>query len=128
MQSRDLGTALAVFALSAALSTNSYGQATDRKPDLGDSVQGVYAGDVVSDSQGSSHANVTLTLTRVGRNLVSIQSDYPRLPAVTVALTRATGKIVNRGGSTAFFLDPSKSPPKLDVSFNNQVSWSGARR
>jgi hypothetical protein len=95
----------------------------ERKPDLADAVAGAYHGDVISDSQGSSRADVSLTLTRVGPNEVSILSDYPRLPVVTVQLERAMSQIVNRGGASAFVYDAGK----LDVSFNNEVSWSGHR-
>ncbi len=94
-----------------------------RKPDLADAVAGQYHGDVVSDPQGTAHPDVTLTLTRVGPNTVSIASDYARLPAITVRLERAMSQIVNRGGASAFVYNAGK----LDVSFNNQVSWSGHR-
>ncbi len=99
-----------------------------RKPDLGDAVQGAYFGDVISDSTGSSKSDVALTVTRVGKNLVQISSDYPRLPMVTVHLERAMDKIVNGRGDTAFVYDRAKSPAHLDVSFHNEVSWSGERR
>ena len=94
-----------------------------RKPDLADAVAGAYHGDVISDSQGSGRQDVSLTLTRVGPNTVGISSDYSRLPAVTVRLERAMSQIVNRGGTTAFVYNGGK----LDVSFNNEVSWSGRR-
>jgi hypothetical protein len=100
-----------------------------RKPDLGDAAKGTYFGDVISDSQGSSKSEVTLTITRIGKNRVRITSDYPRLPVVEVALTSAMGRIVNGGsGDTAFVLDPDKTPAGLDVSFHNEVSWSGTKR
>jgi len=99
-----------------------------RKPDLADVAEGTYFGDVISDSRGSSQNNVTLTLTRIGKNLVSITSDYPRLPTVEVPLTQAMGKILNASGTTTVFLDRSKSPTHLDVSFLNEVSWSGAKQ
>jgi hypothetical protein len=104
------------------LSADSWAQA-QHKPDLADAVGGVYHGDVTSDSQGSSRENVTLTLTRVGPDEVSISSDYPRLPVVTVRLERAMSQIVNRGGSTPVVYNAGK----LDVSFNDEVSWSGHR-
>jgi len=102
--------------------------APKRKPDLGDAAQGTYEGDVISDSKGASRSGVTLTVTRIGKNLVRVTSDYPRLPAVEVTLTRAMGKILQAGGNTVFLLDPGKNPPGLDVSFNNEVSWSGTRQ
>jgi len=99
-----------------------------RKPDLGDAAEGSYAGDVISDSKGSSRSGVTLTVTRIGRNLVRITSDYPRLPVVEVPLTGAMGKILQARGDSVFLLDRSQSPAKLDVSFLNEVSWSGLKR
>jgi hypothetical protein len=128
MQRRD---ALLILA-AGALSSTAFGQAaTDapkRKPDLGDVAEGRYAGDVISDSKGSSHEGVTLTLTRTGVNRVRITSDYPRLPVVEVTLTRALDKIVQAHGNTAFVYDWAKKPVKLDVSFNNEVSWSGTKQ
>jgi len=102
--------------------------AAPRKPDLGDAVEGAYVGDVISDSQGSSKDDVRLTVRRIGRNLVEIASDYPRLPIVSVHLTSAMGRILNASGDTTFLYDRSKSPPHLDVSFHQEVSWSGERR
>jgi hypothetical protein len=99
---------------------------TNRKPDLADAAAGTYAGDVISDSQGSSQSGVTLTITRVSTNRIRISSDYPRLPVVDVPLTSAMGKIIQGGGDTAFVLDAQRS--RLDVSFRNEVSWAGKRR
>jgi hypothetical protein len=125
-----------VLALSSALGTatlftaNSQAQ-TDaprpqRKPDLGDAAEGVYFGDVISDSKGSGKSGVTLTVTRIARNQIQVTSDYPRLPVVDVVLTRAMGKILQARGDSVFLLDPAKA--HLDVSFLNEVSWSGSRR
>ena len=96
--------------------------------DIAAAVAGIYSGAVISDSKGSSRDGVTLTLTRSAPNTVTITSDYPRLPVVTVRLTNAMGKIVQATGNTAFFLDRAKQPPALDVSFNNEVSWSGTKQ
>ena len=96
------------------------------KPDAADAVAGSYFGNVISDSKGSSRSDVTLTLTRVGPNKVAIASDYPRLPAVTVDVERAMNSIVQRTGDTAFVYDMGKH--HLDVSFHNEVSWSGDRQ
>ncbi len=99
-----------------------------RKPDLADMLAGTWAGNVISDSKGSSRNNVTLTIERTGPNIVRITSDYPRLPIITVPVERVTTVIMNRSGSSTFLYDPTRSPPKLDVSFNNEVSWSGAKQ
>jgi len=116
------------LALVPALAIAAPASAPKRKPDLGDAAQGTYAGDVISDSKGSSRSGVTLTVTRVGKNLVRVTSDYPRLPTVEVTLTSAMGKILQAHGNTVFLLDRGKNPPGLDVSFNNEVSWSGVRQ
>lgn len=97
-----------------------------RKPDLADAVAGTYAGDVISDSRGSSRSNVTLTVTRTGPNTVQVTSDYPRLPTITVPLTAAMNTIQQARGDSVFLYDRGKN--SLDVSFNMEVSWSGARR
>lgn len=99
--------------------------AKPHKPDLADALAGSWSGDVISDSQGSGRPGVTLTLTRVGPNTVRIDSDYPRLPVITVPLEKAMSSIVNRTGDTAFAFDGRSG--KLDVSFHNQVSWSGRK-
>lgn len=99
-----------------------------RKPDLGDTAEGIYEGDVISDSKGSSRSGVTLTVTRIAKNLVRVTSNYPRLPVVEVPLTLAMGKILQARGDSVFLLDRSQSPAKLEVSFLNEVSWSGLRR
>jgi hypothetical protein len=98
----------------------------DHPPDLADTVAGGYFGDVVSDSAGSSKSNVSLTLSRVGPNRVSISSDYPRLPQLVVDLETAMDRIVNSGGDSPFVFDPATG--KLDISFHDEVSWSGVRR
>jgi hypothetical protein len=123
---RFIAAGLAALVLPVAAAAHA--EAAKRKPDLGDAAQGVYSGDVISDSQGSSQSGVTLTVTRVGVNLVKVTSDYPRLPVVTVPLTRAMGKILQARGNSVFLLDPAKDPPGLDVSFNNEVSWSGSKQ
>jgi hypothetical protein len=118
----------AAFALLVPSVSLSQNDPPNRKPDLGDAAQGVYFGDVISDSKGSSRSDVTLTVTRVGVNRVRVTSDYPRLPVVTVPLERAMDKILAASGDTTFLLDPAKRPAGLDVSFHNEVSWSGSKR
>jgi len=120
--------ALAGVGAMAARATDARAQADApvRKPDLADAAAGTYVGDVISDSKGSSQSNVTLTVTRVGKNIVRVTSDYPRLPVIDVPLTSAMGKILQQRGNSVFLLD--RAANRLDVSFLNEVSWSGARR
>ena len=97
-------------------------------PDLGDVAQGTYMGDVIADSHGASKSHVTVTVTRIGSNLVRITSDYARLPTVDVPLTSAMDKIVQAQGNTVFLLDRFQRPARLDVSFLNEVSWAGTKQ
>ena len=115
-----LAGAAALFACGPALAQ------AQRKPDLADAVAGTYAGDVISDSKGSSRSGVTLTVTRTGPNTVSVTSDYPRLPTITVPLTTAMNTIQQARGDSVFLYDRGKK--QLDVSFNMEVSWSGFRQ
>jgi hypothetical protein len=122
-------TTLKTAALAAILLASA--GAADARParaDLAVRVAGTYSGDVISDSQGSSRENVTLNVTRVGPNRVRVTSPYTRLQPITVRLTSAMGRIVNNGGDSPFVFDPTHARAKLDVSFRNEVSWSGHRR
>jgi hypothetical protein len=120
----DLQVAAAVGA--ALLMAGPASAQAQRKPDLADAVAGTYAGDVVSDSKGSSQSNVTLTVTRTGPNTVQVTSNYPRLPTITVPLTTAMSTIQQARGDSVFLYDRGKK--SLDVSFNMEVSWSGFRQ
>ena len=130
MQRRSLLSLAALAAL--PVGEPAFAQSTaappKRKPDLGDVAEGRYLGEVISDSKGSSHADVTLIVTRVGVNRVRITSDYPRLPVVEVGLQRALDKIVQSRGNTVFLYDWARKPARLDVSFDNEVSWSGGKQ
>jgi hypothetical protein len=126
---RSIAVTFALACAAAAWSPLAWSQdPPKRKPDLGDAAEGQYFGDVISDSKGSSKDNVTLTVTRVGPNLVKVTSDYARLPEIQVPLSAAMGKILQARGNSVFLLDRSQSPAKLDVSFLNEVSWSGTKR
>ncbi len=128
---RSVFVLLAAMCVAAGMMSRvaSSADAPQRKPDLADAAEGRYEGDVISDSKGSSKTGVTVTVTRVGVNLVRINSDYPRLPVVQVPLTIAMGKILQGAKSdSVFVLDRSKSPAQLDLTFNGEVSWSGLRR
>lgn len=99
-----------------------------RKPDLADMLAGVWEGNVISDSKGSSRSDVLLKLERVGPNIVRIVSNYPRLPVITVPVERVTTVIMHKSGNSVFLYDPTRNPPRLDVSFNSEVSWSGQKQ
>lgn len=117
-----------IAALLPAFAADAQSDSPQRQSDLADIAQGTYFGDVTSDSKGSSRSDVTVTVTRIGKNRVRITSDYARLPPVEVPLTRAMDRTLNASGTTPFFLDRSKTPMRLDISFINEVSWAGVKR
>lgn len=100
-----------------------------RRPDLADTAAGVYFGEVISDSRGSSQSGITITVERTAPNTVHVTSSYPRLPPFTTRLTRAMNTIQHSGGDTSivFLLDLSRTPRHLDVTVD-EASWSGDRQ
>ena len=82
--------------------------------ELADSVAGTYYGDVVSDSKGSSQSAVTVTIAKVNKRRVRITSDYEKLGAVEVDLTKAGSVILSASGDLVLSLDLAKNPPRLD--------------
>lgn len=95
------------------------------KPDLADTAQGRYAGDVISDARGSSRSDVDVTVTKIAKNRVRVVADYGRIPAREFNLTRAMQTIQNVGGNEVFLLDLSRSPRRLDLTIDD-ASWSGS--
>ncbi len=126
MERMVFGRRLAILGGAIALLAGGAQAQPQRKPDLADAVAGTYHGDVISDSKGSSRSDVTLTVTRTGPNTVSVTSDYKRLPQITVPLTTAMSTIQQARGDSVFLYDRTKK--SLDVSFLNEVSWSGTRQ
>lgn len=126
MERMVFGRRLAILGGAIALLAGGAQAQPQRKPDLADAVAGTYHGDVISDSKGSSRSDVTLTVTRTGPNTVSVTSDYKRLPQITVPLTTAMSTIQQARGDSVFLYDRTKN--SLDVSFLNEVSWSGTRQ
>jgi hypothetical protein len=121
--SRTICVALGALLISASAG----GAPPAKKPDLADTVQGSYAGDVISDARGSSQSDVAVTVVKAGPNMVTVTSDYSRIPARTFKLTRAMQTIQNVGGTEVFLLDLSKSPYRLDLTIDD-ASWSGSRQ
>ena len=96
-------------------------------PDLATTLEGVWYGDVVSDSKGGSRSDVMVTIRRTSRNTIAITSDYKRLPAVTVPLTRAMQTILSAEGNTVVVYDTTKDPKTLGITFEGEVAWWGVR-
>lgn len=101
-----------------------------RKPvELADLVAGIYYGDVISDSKGSSRSDVTVTITKMNKRKVRITSDYERLGTVEIDLTKVGNTIQSVGGSTTLLLlELEKNPPRLDYNPNGEVAYSGQRQ
>jgi hypothetical protein len=90
-----------------------------RKPDLADFVEGTYEGDVISDARGSSQSGVTVTVKRIGKNLVEVSCDYARIPKVTIPLTQAMSAILAARGNAVFLMDRAKDPKRLDLTIDD---------
>src|SRR6478609_3244570 len=90
-----------------------------RKPDLADFVEGSYHGNVISDARGSSQSGVTVTVKRVGKNVVEVSCDYARIPTVTIPLTQAMTAILAARGDAVFLLDRDKDPKRLDLTIDD---------
>jgi uncharacterized caspase-like protein len=100
---------------------------TSGPPDLAAALAGEWYGDVVSDSRGSSRSDVMVTIKRTSRNTIAITSDYARLPAVTMTLTRVMQTIAAAEGDTIINHDPTKDANSLSIVFKGEVAWWGVR-
>jgi hypothetical protein len=121
--------AIALFMLTpvAAFAAKSPTKPAARAPDLADQLAGTYTGSVISDARGSSRNNVGITITRAGRNMISISSDYARLPTVTVRLERAMDAILAASGPVVVLATPKTKPGRLDLTIDD-ASWSGLKQ
>ncbi|WP_332741858.1 toll/interleukin-1 receptor domain-containing protein [Hydrogenophaga sp.] len=97
-------------------------------PGLADLVVGTYSGDVIADSQGPSRSDVEVTITRIDRATVRVSSDYRRIEAVEVNLTRNGNQIFAADGSTPFIVDLDRSPPTLVFDPRSELAYRGTRR
>jgi hypothetical protein len=127
MQMRIERRAVVLMGAALMLAGPAMAQPKERKPDLADAVAGTYVGDVISDSKGSSRSNVTLTLTRSGPNTVTITSNYKRLPVINVPLESVMGNIQHTSRADSVFVYV-RAKQQLDVTFQNEVSWSGFKQ
>ena len=92
---------------------------------LADLVAGNYQGEVISDSQGSSRSDIAVTVAKIDRLKVRVASDYPRIGAVEITLTRTGNQIINAGGDTPFLVDLDRNPPTLDFNPRNELAYRG---
>ncbi|HEY6815270.1 MAG TPA: hypothetical protein VI168_07010 [Croceibacterium sp.] len=127
---RSFGFAAALAASLAATGVSGQREVTVPKPDLADAAAGVYRGDVISDSRGSSRSDVTITISKTGPNTVQVASSYDRLPTVSSKIARVMDTVQGTGTPTGplevFLLDTSKSPLRLDLTIDG-ASWSGEK-
>ena len=108
------------FSLPASMAAAAGSQASAPRPaDLADEVAGTYAGDVISDARGSSQSGVTVTISRVGPNLVEVRADYARIPTVRIPLTRAMNAIVQARGDHVFVINRDVDPRRLDLTIDD---------
>lgn len=119
------GIAMLAGGASAALAQATQAEA-QRRLDLADQLAGTYEGDVISDARGSSQSDVTITITRTGKNIIQVSSDYPRIPTVTIPITKAMSAIVSNSASYTVFADTAKDPSRLDLTIDD-ASWSGRK-
>lgn len=124
--------------ISAALVSSSFALAEGqrpiapnkpKKPELADAVVGNYAGDVISDSHGSSKNKVTVKVVKKGSTTVLVTSDYARLGAVIVPLELMSNRmIIAASGKATFVYDPTKHPIRLDYSPDGSVAYAGIKQ
>lgn len=91
----------------------------ERKPDLADMVAGTYEGDIISDARGSSKSGVTITVTRVGKNIVSIACDCARIPKVEIPIERAMDAILAASGPNVFLIELQRDPRRLSLTIDD---------
>ena len=127
---RALAFAAVMAASLTASGVSAQSGAAIPRPDLADAAAGVYRGDVISDSRGSSRSDVTITITKTGPNAVQVTSSYGRLPTVSTRLERVMDTIQNTGAPTGplevFLLNTTAAPVRLDLTIDG-ASWSGEK-
>lgn len=96
-------------------------------PGLADLVVGTYRGDVIADSKGPSRSDIEVTITRIDRATVRVSSDYRRIEAVEVNLTRNGNQVFAADGSSPFIVDLDRSPPTLVFDPRSELAYRGTR-
>ena len=95
--------------------------------DLASFASGTYVGDVISDARGSSRSDVTITVRRVGPNLVEVSSSYSRIPTVRIQLTQAMSSIIADGTDHVFLINRDEDSDALSLTIDD-ASLSVHRR
>lgn len=94
---------------------------------IADAAVGTYHGDVISDSQGSSQTDVTVTITKLDKRTVRVTSDYRRLSAADVEITGSDDLIMSKGADVVLLLDLKDGAPRLEYNPGG-VAYVGRRR
>lgn len=108
------GAALMLAPMGTFLATQADAQPAKAR-DLADLVAGRWHGAVTSDVRGSSREGVIVTVRKVGRNLVEVSCDYPRIPTVRVALESAGSSILSATRGVTFLVERHRDPSRLDL-------------
>jgi len=106
-------------ALPDSASSAAAQRTADRRADLATVVAGVYVGDVISDARGSSREGITVTVTRVGPNMVEVASDYSRIPTVRIRIEQALSAIVQADGNYVFLIQRDTDPDLLSLTIDD---------
>jgi TIR domain len=122
--------ALGVGVYWGLIATNQHRTATEggARPELADLVAGVYHGDVISDARGGSMSDVTVTITKLTNRKVRITSDYDRLGAVEVDLSRVGSTIQNAGGNSLLLVNIGENPLELEYNPGGTVAYHGQKQ
>lgn len=118
---RSLLALALLLSVTALMPASAEAQRTSRlnRADLADEVAGTYHGDVISDARGSSQSGVTVTVAKVGPNLVEVSADYPRIPTVRIRIEQAMNSIVQADGDHVFVINRDVDPRRLDLTIDD---------
>lgn len=113
-----IASLFAIF-LTAPVTAQPQPEPANRRADLADFAAGTWVGDVISDARGSSRSDVTVTVQRVGPNLVEVTSDYPRIPTARIRLTQAMEAILAEGTDHVFLIQRDSDPDQLTLTIDD---------
>lgn len=98
------------------------------RAELADLIAGVYYGDVVADARGSSLSDVTVTITKLDKRRVRVTSDYDRLGAVEVDLSRVGDTIRSVGGGASLLIEREEDRLHLSYNPDGTVAYHGQKQ
>ena len=108
-----------VLAVAPAAQAQPKPEGPAQAADLADFAAGTWTGDVISDARGSSRSGVTVTVRKVGPNLVEVSSNYSRIPTVRIELTQAMSAIVAQGTDHVFLIQRDSDPDELSLTIDD---------